>query len=478
MNRKEDGKKTTISIICNSITSLISILVSLITTIVITRIISVSDLGIATSFITLKNILTIVCLLSIYISINRMMLDVKNSEFEYLSSIYIFSSFVCILMYILYFIFHKYLNVIFGFDLKMMTLMFTMIFLINGCTLLINYWNFKNKYKLSFIYNLLASPVSQICSLIFAYLLSNEKYLGRIIGVDLFNILFGIGCGIYILKKGKFKFKEDYIRQALKICVPMIPHLLAQILLSSCDLLMIRNIAGNNSAGIYSMAYTISNILYTVLIQLMLPWSPWVYRRLKSNEIEPIKNNSTFLFIGSWYLCLGLFTIAPEMIKIFLSQSYYEASYIIAPICVGIFFQIVYIFFYDIEYYYKKNKQIAFFSVITSILNIILNYIFIKRFGYIAAAYTTLISYLILAILHYFGMKKIEKRKMYNINKLVGLSILLVVILFVYILSHNNIIIRYSLFSLVSIIIIFRYIYDIKKFVLKLIKKEKKVYES
>ena len=118
-------------------------------------------------------------------------------------------------------------------------------------------------------------------------------------------------------------------------------------------------------------------------------------------------------------------------------------AFIVAPITVGIFFQIMYIFFYDIEYYYKKNKQIACFSVIASIINIVLNYIFIKKFGYIAAAYTTFISYLILLVLHYFGMKRVDKRKFYNIKILFISSVCLLVIALLFIVTKNNFYLRY-----------------------------------
>lgn len=471
MNRKIDGVKTSKSIMLNAITSVISIVVSLISTIVITRIISVSDLGIATSFITLKNILNLICLLSIYISINRIILDIKGKDYEYLSSIYIFSSLFCIITFVIYLIFHHYLNVIFGFNTKMMSLMFIMIFLINGCNLMINYCNFKNKYIVMFIYNLLASPVAQILSLVFASVLSSHKYLGRIIGVDLFNIVLGLGCGIFILSKGRFTFKKKYVIDSLKICIPMIPHLLAQILLSSCDLLMIKNIINNNAAGIYSMAYTISNILYTILVQLFMPWSPWVYRRIKNNEIDSIKKNSKTLIIGAWFLCVSLFTVAPEMIHIFLNKQYFEASFIVAPITVGIYFQIMYIFFYDIEYYHKKNKQIAFFSVLTSIINIVLNFIFIKQFGYIAAAYTTLISYLVLLILHYIGMRIVDKRDFYDIKTLFITSILLFIIAIIYVLTNNNFILRYCMLIVITIVVIIKYYKNIKQIIDIFIKK-------
>ena len=79
-NSTTDSKKTLKSIICNVFTSGVTIIVSLISTVVITRIITVADLGIASSFNSLKSILTIICLLSVYISINRMILDIDGND--------------------------------------------------------------------------------------------------------------------------------------------------------------------------------------------------------------------------------------------------------------------------------------------------------------------------------------------------------------------------------------------------------------
>ena len=457
MNRELDGKKTLISIICNIVTIVISMLVSLVTTIFLTRIISLSDLGIATSFMTMKGIFNIICLLSMYIAINRMLLDVKGNDFEYLSSIYIFSSMFCLFTYFIYLIFSKYFNYFLGFDTKLMNLMFLMMFLINSCTIVVTYWNFKNNYKWTFIYNILSNPVSQICSLVFAILLTNKKYLGRIIGIDTFNIIFGIVCSFLICFKGKFTYNKDYVKKSLKICIPMIPHLLAQVILSSCDLLMIKNLTGAANAGIYSMAYTISNLLYALLVQLFNPWSPWVYRRLKNNEIDTIKSNSKVLISLSFVLCVGLICVSPELIKIFLTKDYYPAINLIAPICIGFFFQSMYIFFYDIEYFYKKNSQIATYSVMAAILNIILNFIFIKKFGYYAAAYTTLISYFLLFMFHYYGMRKVEKRKIYDLKYIFLLSVILLMLLLIIILSNCNFILRYSILLVACVFMIIKY---------------------
>ena len=60
----------------------------------------------------------------------------------------------------------------------------------------------------------------------------------------------------------------------------------------------------------------------------------------------------------------------------------------------------------NIVYFYKKPKYVMIGSVTAVVINIILNYIFINLYGYLAAAYTTLICYLIQAFIDYLGMKK------------------------------------------------------------------------
>lgn len=473
-NREEDGKKTVISMVTYLIANVIGMAISLVALPVLTNLLSTAEMGIATSFITLKNIVTIILLLAMYISIDKIFVSVKdyNERYKYLSSIYIFSTIVAILIYIVYFIFQVPINKMLGFNTQMMTLMVLMCILINGCTLMVANWNFCNKAKYTFLYNLLASPISQILSIILVLILPSEKYLGRIIGVDFFNIVLGFVFGIVILKKGKRAFNKNYIKESLQISLPMIPHLLSQIFLSSCDLLMIKSIVGEASAGIYSVAYTISNILYTISLQIFKPWSPWVYRRIENKETDSIKENSKLIMHIVWIFCIGIFTIAPELIKLFINSEYGEASLIVPPICLGIFFQMMYTFFYDIEYYHKKNKQIAIFSVITAIINIILNYVAIHIWGYQAAAYTTIVSYMILCILHYFGMRKIDKTQYYDLKTLLVLSSVLILITLANVIFNNSILIRYIILTFSGIYILIRYRELIKDMLNKFRKKK------
>ena len=453
MNREQDGKNSAKSAVFYTISNIISIIASFVAIKILSSAMTTSDMGIATSFITLLDIFGYICLFSLNISINRAMIDFKEEKEKYLSSVYIFSSLSVFFFFGIYLIFKDFINGLFGFSTELMLLLFLLMFCINGYNLTFNKWNFQNKYKRTFTLTLLSSPISQALSVILVLYLSTNKYLGRIIGVELFQAIMGILFGIMILIQGKFFISKKHLKYGLKFSVPMIPHLLSQILLANCDLLMIKNMIGSSEAGLYSMSYTIATILYMVLVQILRPWSPWVYRRLEEKEPDTIKNKASLLISFCFICCIGLCVVAPDLIKIFLDKSYLNSIYLVAPICVGLFFRIIYIFFYDIEYFHKKTKQIAVISITVCVINIILNYFFIREYGYQAAAYTTLASYLILALFNYIGAKRIIDKPIYDHKYFLLISILCMTTSMCSLVFINNLLIRYGILLLSFIII-------------------------
>ena len=104
--------------------------------------------------------------------------------------------------------------------------------------------------------------------------------------------------------------------------------------------------------------------------------------------------------------------------------------------------------FAKFEFYYEKTKLIASATVIGAILNIVLNYIFIGKYGYYAAGYTTLICYMIYAIAHYIFMRKVcrencDNVQPYDIKKLLLITILFLTIGFMLLFLYKYTILRY-----------------------------------
>lgn len=134
------------------------------------------------------------------------------------------------------------------------------------------------------------------------------------------------------------------------------------------------------------------------------------------------------------YMILMLFfsafvlLISPEMIKILGAKEYWDASYCVIPIIAGGFFSFLYTLPVGVEYYREKTKYIAAGTIGAAVINIVLNYICIQMFGYVAAAYTTLATYILYFLFHYILAWKIEGKTLFSNKVIMGVSTAILVV--------------------------------------------------
>ena len=112
--------------------------------------------------------------------------------------------------------------------------------------------------------------------------------------------------------------------------------------------------------------------------------------------------------------------------------------------------------------YYEKSFIAMQASIIGAVVNIILNFIFIPIFGYIAAGYTTVFCNLIFVVMHYRGMKKVLDEQgisenVYDIKMIIAISAIMFVFTALVLFLYKNIVLRYFVIAFVLIMIfIFR----------------------
>ena len=105
-----------------------------------------------------------------------------------------------------------------------------------------------------------------------------------------------------------------------------------------------------------------------------------------------------------------------------MNGNHLPSAWVIPPVVGGVFFQIQYYLYSNVIYYYKKSKYVMFGSILAALLNLVLNYICIKKFGYIAAAFTTLGCYFVQALIDYLAMRHVAKQSIYNLYFILALS--------------------------------------------------------
>lgn len=288
----------------------------------------------------------------------------------------------------------------------------------------------------------------------------SDHYIGRVIGVLIPILIIAIIILFKQLRNGKVSHFKGDMTWGIKYSLPLVPHGISQIILSQFDRIMILNMVGAIPAGIYSFAYNIFSIVVITSQSLDNVWGPWFYERLANHEYEKIKK------ISSYYILLILFVTAvamlmsPELILLLGSRKYFNSIYCVIPIVAGGFFSFMYTIPASVEYYHEKTKYIAVATMIAAFLNIVLNYIFILKYGYIAAAYTTLFTYFLYFCFHLFVSIKIENKLIFSSRIIILSSIAVIVLSIISLMTTSNIFIRYII---IIILMIFYICYFYKK---------------
>jgi len=302
------------------------------------------------------------------------------------------------------------------------------------------------RYRVLVIITILVAVIRPIIGIIVVKH-AKDKATARIIEMTAVDFGAYIGLFAYSLYRGKRLYSKNYWKYALAINIPLVPHFLSQTVLNSADRIMIEKMVDSSSAGIYSLAYSISVITVFLNNAMLQAMSPWTYRKLKNRKEKDIQKIGFTALIIIAAIDLLFVALAPELVSVFAPRQYYEAIWIVPPIAMSVFFQFSYLLFADIELYYEKAKLIALSTSIGAILNVVLNYIFINRFGYYAAGYTTLFCYMFIAIIHYMAMMKVCKlnldgNRVYSLRIWVLCSTAFLIVGFLLLASYMNTIVR------------------------------------
>ncbi len=397
------------------------------TTPIFTRLLTTSEYGVINiynSWLTILSVIMSVTLTNPGI-LNVGLYEHKNERWKFLSSMLGLITAVSLGIFVVYFALRKQVNSWVGIPSSLMILML-LTGMIQPATEL---WTMKQRYEYNYKITLLVTVgsalVAQLVSIaLVMYCKDKEANLAevRLWSAGIVNLLVALVLYFYILSKGRNFYDPPLWKSTLIFAIPLIPHYVSFVVLNGTDKIMIGKMVGIDKAGIYGLVSILSSIGILFWRALMIAFSPFVNAKLGERAFKEIREavKPLWMFVGAF--CILGSIIAPEFIKIFATDDYLEGIYIIPPIAAGIFTYSMYDAFAAVSFFHKKSVNIMLASFTAAVTNIILNYVAIKRFGYVAAGYTTYVSHVILILMHYFNIAKIEKEKVYD-DKVIVLTL-------------------------------------------------------
>lgn len=433
--------------------------ISIITTPIFTRILSTNEYGNYNVFNSWLGIVSIIVTLNLYCGVYMTgLVKFSDKKTVYTSALQGLTLTLCTVWTLIYLVFQNYWNNLFGLTTVQMLSMLIMVWTSTTYAFWATNQRVEYKYKVMIIVTLLVSFAKPILGIVFV-LCSDDKVTARILALVVVELVGYSWTFFYQMFKGKVFYDKEIWKYALSFNIPLIPHYLSAVILNNSDRIMIEKLVGASEAGIYSLAYSISMLMILFNSAAQQTLLPWIYQKIKEKKQEEIHNvvYPLMAFIGVMNILIILF--APEVVRLFAPSSYFEAIYVIPPIALSVFFMFIYDVFVPFEFYFEKTKYIATSSIISAILNMILNFIFIPQFGYMAAGYTTLICYIMNAILHFLFMRKvcIEEIGIQNVYKaqiVVIVSVLMCGVGFIFLALYDFTIARYII-ALLALFILF-----------------------
>lgn len=426
--------------------------IGFITTPIFTRLLTKEDFGLYNNYLSWLAIITIIVTFNLDSTLISARYDFENKFDEYILSILTLSSISTVFWIVIVYIFPSFFIELLGMSTTYINAMFLYLFFIPAITLFQTRERYFFEYKKTVATSVFLSISTAIISVVLVINLNN-KFFGRVIGSIVPTIVLGIIFYIYFIRKGK-KVRVQYWKYALPICLPFIPHLLSLNVLNSMDRVMITKWCGAEDNALYSLAYTCGSMVTLLMTSMNSAFAPWIGEKLNSKDYKQIKQFSKIYISSFSLLAIGIMTVAPEVLWILGGNNYIEAKYVMTPIAMGCVCQFLYTMFVNIEQFKKKTVGMAVASVVAALVNYILNCVFIPRYGYVAAAYTTLVGYLCLLIIHMFLVYKLKLDKVYDYKMITITVILIFIITMGMSILYSYTIIRYAIFGVYLIFLI------------------------
>ena len=243
-----------------------------------------------------------------------------------------------------------------------------------------------------------------VLAILFGYGLYGSVLAFLLIRIIVFFMLF-----IYVVRKYGIKFPDfSLLKPYMKFGLPTMTNGLAYGAITSADRYIIGFFLGILFVGYYAPAYSLGMLLLFFILPIMSLLNIVLPKLFDDNDLPAVKSHLShslkYFLLLMIPAVLGLSVLARQLLTIFSTKEIAAHAHAVVPfIAASMLAYGLIMFFLTMLSLLKKTKVIAAIWVVAAMVNITLNLIFTPKFGIIAAAIITLISYLCALVLMWYS---------------------------------------------------------------------------
>jgi O-antigen/teichoic acid export membrane protein len=290
--------------------------------------------------------------------------------------------------------------------------------------------------------NVLMTILPQLLIVVITYYLVlnvSATYKSYVWGLALGNLVCGSLALCFFVKNYSvrhFRFSLSILKNLLRIGLPVLPGTIGGLILASGDRYIIKYFLGMEAVAIYTFGYRFASQISEGLFQpFQKAFSPVIYKRASKDNKQAraysIRIINNMLLFFSIVLAIAVIPMK-DIINIMGSHEYAGAYAVFVVSSLGTFIYAASQADTPLLNFIERTELTAGTVILCATLNVALNYIFVPKYGILAAAVTTIISYLVLLISrNYFMLYFFKQNNLLQILlRIFPLAIYLPVVLF------------------------------------------------
>lgn len=230
---------------------------------------------------------------------------------------------------------------------------------------------------------------------------------------------------------GKFKLDFQVLKPILKYSLPLLILGIAGIMNQNLDKILYPFLRlgelGKNELGIYGSTSKIAMVMMMFTQAFRYAYEPFIFAQNKDkNSLATYADAMKFFILFSLLIFLGM-VLYLDVFKFIIEERYWPGLDVVPIVLMSFVFQGI---FFNLSLWYKlTDKTIygAWFSVLGTVIIVLLNVFFVPVYGYMACAWAAFACYFVVMVVsYYFGQKYMPiKYDLKTIGLYSGVTILL-----------------------------------------------------
>jgi O-antigen/teichoic acid export membrane protein len=227
---------------------------------------------------------------------------------------------------------------------------------------------------------------------------------GILAGAALGNLLL-LPFGISVVRKeghvSPSAFDTDVVRDFTSYGFPLVPAAISTWLLVLADRYVIGAFQGVADVGLYSVAYGLGDkVMNLIILPLTIAMAPVMVQTFEQHGQEMAQRVQTqftrYFAMATLPFLFGMAAIGQEFMAVFTGEQYRSAYPILPIVAASVLMNGLTQIAGNGLALHKKSTIMMSTALTAAGFNVATNLLLVPRFGYMAAAYTTFASYLVL----------------------------------------------------------------------------------